>query len=55
MVLDGGDKVNSGMGLSYRPPGYIGWQADTTTLYAGIIYIPQSVTLNIATGIGARN
>jgi hypothetical protein len=33
IVPDWGDKVNSGIRLSYRPPGYIGWWwAGTSTL-----------------------
>jgi hypothetical protein len=32
IVLDLGDKVDSGIGLSYRPLGYIGWRAGRATL-----------------------
>jgi hypothetical protein len=32
MVPGRGDKVDYGIGLSYRPSGYIGWRAGTTTL-----------------------
>jgi hypothetical protein len=46
---DWGDKVNFGIGLSYRPAGYIGCQAGTTA-YDGVNYIPQSETMNLATG-----
>ncbi len=31
MDPDYGNKVNSGIGLSYRPPDYMGWRAGTTT------------------------
>jgi hypothetical protein len=40
------DKVNSGIGWSYRPA-MIGWQAGMTTLYAGDNYILQSGTKNL--------
>ncbi len=51
-VPDWGDKVNSGIGLSYWPaaPGYIGWRAGTTTLCPSQLYIPPSWTMNLATG-----
>ncbi len=39
IVPDGGDKVDSGIGLRPGPPGYIGWQAGTTTLYVGVNYM----------------
>jgi hypothetical protein len=35
-----GDKVNSGIGLSHRPPGYIGWRAGTTTQCLSQLYPP---------------
>jgi hypothetical protein len=39
LVPDRGDKVDSGIRLSYRPPGYKGWQAGTTTLYRSQLYV----------------
>jgi hypothetical protein len=50
IVPDWGDIVDSGIGLSHRPgpPGYVGWQAGTTT-HAGVNYIPQSGSMNVAT------
>jgi hypothetical protein len=38
---DWGDKVNSGIGLSSRPPGYVSLRAGTTAC-AGVDFIPQS-------------
>ncbi len=57
LVPDLGDKVDSGIGLSSRParcPGYIGWQAGIRQPYAGVnyMYIPNSGTINLATGAG---
>jgi hypothetical protein len=50
IVSDWGDKVNSGIGLSYRPARlYIGWRTVQQT-YAGVNYILQSGTMNLATG-----
>ncbi len=45
IVPDGGDKVDSGTGLTYTgPPGYIGWQARaTTTLCRSQLYPPVRV------------
>jgi hypothetical protein len=31
-------------------PGYIGWRAGATTLFAGVNNIPPSGTMNLATG-----
>jgi hypothetical protein len=55
VIPDWGNKVDSGIGLSYRPARLhtmqcIGWQAGMTTLYARVNYIPQSGTMNFATG-----
>jgi hypothetical protein len=35
-----GDKVNSGIGLSPGPTGYIGWRTGTTTLSRSQLYTP---------------
>ncbi len=52
LVPGWGDKVNSGIGLSYRgPPCYTGWRAGTITAYAGVNFIPQSGTKNFAEGL----
>jgi hypothetical protein len=41
MIFDWGDKVDSDSDSdSPTPPGYIGWQAVTTTSYAGVNFIP---------------
>jgi hypothetical protein len=50
IVPDWADKVDSGINLSYTgPPGYIGWQAGTTTLSRSQLqYIPHSGTMNLA-------
>jgi hypothetical protein len=52
LVPDWGDIVDSGIGLLYRPAGYIGRRAGTTSLYAyvKVDYIPQSGTKNLDTG-----
>ncbi len=36
-----GDKVNFGIGLSYRPASHVAWRAGTI-IYAGVDFIPQS-------------
>jgi hypothetical protein len=40
---EGGDKVNSGIELSYRPAGYMGWgSGEPGQLYARVDFISQS-------------
>jgi hypothetical protein len=49
IVLTGGDKVDSGIGLSYTgPPAYVSWRAGTTTLCHSRLYPPQSGNMNWA-------
>jgi hypothetical protein len=40
IVPDWGDKGDSGTVLLYRPPGYIGWRAGTTTPSQNQLYPP---------------
>ncbi len=40
IVADWRGKVDFGIGLSYRPSGYIGWRACTTTLCHSRLYPP---------------
>ncbi len=51
MVPDWGDKVDYGIGFSYWPPGYIGRRVAFRQLYALFDFIPQSETMNLATGL----
>jgi len=49
IVPDCGDKVNSDIGLSYRPARlYMCWRS-VRQPYAGVNYFPQSGTMNLAT------
>ncbi len=49
IVPDWGEKVNSGIGLTYRPARQPSWRAGTTTLCRSWLYPPQSGTMNSAT------
>ena len=49
IVPDWGDKVNSGIGLSYRPA-RLHRQRPVRQPYAGVDYIPQSGIMNSASG-----
>jgi hypothetical protein len=48
IVPDWGLKLTPAQGCRTGPSGYIGWQANTTILYAGVNYIPHSGTMNLA-------
>ncbi len=53
MVPDWGAKLAPAWGCRTGPPGYIVWQAGTTTLCPSQLY-PQSGTLNLTTGNSAK-
>jgi hypothetical protein len=59
IVPDWGNKVDSGIGLSYQPAnarrlGYVGWRRRPVRRpYTGVNYIPQSGTMNLATAFFA--
>ncbi len=48
IVPDWGDKVNTGIGLSYRPTRLHRLCGPVCQPYAGVDYIPQSGTMNLA-------
>ncbi len=50
IVPDWGDKVDSGIGLSYLPTRLHRLAGRYTTPYAGVKYSPYSGTMNLATG-----
>jgi hypothetical protein len=49
IVPDWGDKVNSGIGLSYRPATHVAWRAGMSTLCQSLTFSSQSGTMNSAT------
>ncbi len=46
--LTGGDQVNSGLGLSYRPANHVAWHAGTTALCRSWLYPPGKGSINFA-------
>jgi len=52
IVPDGGDKVDSGVGLSHRPTRLHRLAGRYENLMARVNYIPQSVTENLDTAVG---
>jgi hypothetical protein len=50
IVHDWGDKVDFDIGLSYWPARLHGLAGQYDNPYAGVNYIPQSRTMNLATG-----
>jgi hypothetical protein len=50
-VPDWGDKVNSGVGLSYQPARLHRLQAGIQQPYAGVSYIAQTRTMNLTAGL----
>ncbi len=45
------DKVNSGIGLSYRPASHEAWRTGTTTLCRSWLYLPSQVSINSGTDL----